>query len=189
MRALTLPSGQEIILLDTVGFISKIPHELIDAFRATLEEVTKADLIVHLRDISHPSSQQQNSDVYKVLQQIGIGDESEVPIVEVRNKIDCLDPKGKEFHANQAARRSDYIVITSATMGEGFNSLLDTLDTILNNHNQVIKINLPWSEGKTLAWIYKRGQVIFRQDKNDSIDLTIKMHPSDAARLESRLSN
>ena len=189
MRALKLPSGQETILLDTVGFISQIPHELIEAFQATLEEVTKADIIIHVHDVSHADAENQKSEVYLVLKQLGINYEFDVPTIEARNKLDCLSLKDREYHINQATRSKNKIVLTSAINGEGTNDLLHSLDIHLNSHNKIIKINLPWSDGKTLAWLYEHGQIVHRQDKNESIDLTIKLRASDAARLENRLSN
>ena len=189
MRGLELPSGQKIILSDTVGFISELPHELIESFQATLEEVTEADILLHVHDISHPNAETQKSDVLLVLNKMGLTDDADVPILEVRNKIDCLDTEEREFQLNQSSRSEKKIILISAKDGEGLKTLLSTLDTELNTRNKVMKIKLPWTDSKTLAWIYKRGQVIKRRDGNESVDLTIKLHPSDVARLENRLNS
>ena len=189
MRGLELPSGQKIILSDTVGFISELPHELIESFQATLEEVTEADILLHVHDISHPNAETQKSDVLLVLNKMGLTDDADVPILEVRNKIDCLDTEEREFQLNQSSRSEKKIILISAKNGEGLKTLLSTLDTELNTRNKVMKIKLPWTDSKTLAWIYKRGQVIKRRDGNESVDLTIKLHPSDVARLENRLNS
>ena len=189
MRGLELPSGQKIILSDTVGFISELPHQLIESFQATLEEVTEADILLHVHDISHPDAETQKSDVLLVLNKMGLTDDADVPILEVRNKIDCLDTEEREFQLNQSSRSEKKIILISAKDGEGLKTLLSTLDTELNTRNKIMKIKLPWTDSKTLAWIYKRGQVIKRRDGNESVDLTIKLHPSDVARLENRLNS
>ena len=187
MRGLELPSGQPSILSDTVGFISELPHELIEAFQATLEEVTEANILLHVRDISHPDSENQKSDVMCVLNQMGINDGLGVPIIEVRNKVDCLDPSAKEYQINQVERSNKSIILASAKTGEGVKVLLHLLDTLLNRRSKILKVSLPWKDGKTLAWLYKRGHVIKRHDGNENVELTVKLDSEDAARLERRL--
>ena len=118
MRGLELPSGQKIILSDTVGFISELPHELIESFQATLEEVTEADILLHVHDISHPNAETQKSDVLLVLNKMGLTDDADVPILEVRNKIDCLDTEEREFQLNQSSRSEKKIILISAKDGE-----------------------------------------------------------------------
>ena len=142
---------------------------------------------LHVRDISHPDSENQKSDVMCVLNQMGINDGLGVPIIEVRNKVDCLDPSAKEYQINQVERSNKSIILASAKTGEGVKVLLNLLDTLLNRRSKILEVRLPWKDGKTLAWLYKRGHVIKRHDGNENVELTVKLDPEDAARLERRL--
>ena len=184
MRGLKLPSGQETIISDTVGFISDLPHELIKAFQATLEEVREADAILHVHDIAHPDAEKQKSDVMQVLNQIGLTEETQVPIIEVCNKIDCLDSQAKTHHSNKVARSNKLIILASAKTGEGLEGLLEMLDMALSTRSKEVNVKLPWEDGKTLAWLYERGQVIKRRNGDKCVELTVKLNPIDASRLE-----
>ena len=189
MRGLKLPSGREIILSDTVGFISDLPHELVEAFQATLEEVTEADVLIHVRDIADPASEEQKSDVINVLAALGLSLDSDKPVIEVRNKSDLLDQADLKFHANNAHRSNNRVVLLSAASGEGVDHLSLSLGQILGADWRTMEIDIPWSDGKTLAWIYEHGEIIDRSNSEESVHLTVRLHPRDAARLEGGLLN
>lgn len=184
MRLIRLPSGRQAILSDTVGFISDLPHELIEAFRATLEEVTEADLIVHVRDISDPSSERQRSDVHQVLHSLGLFTEDKTtPMVEVLNKIDLADADEREALANRAARNADGQVLVSAKTHEGCEALLRMIDERLSKDFATIEIELPTTDGGRLAWLYAHGEVLARDDRGERIHLRVRLSPADAARF------
>ncbi|MDG2033128.1 MAG: GTPase HflX [Rhodospirillales bacterium] len=189
MRSLKLPSGQEVILSDTVGFISDLPHELVEAFQATLEEVTEADVLLHVRDIADPESEEQKSDVINVLANLGLSFDGDTPVIEVRNKSDLLDQASREFHANNAHRSNNRVVFLSAASGEGIDHLIFSLGQVLGADRKTMEVDIPWSDGKTLAWIYERGEIIDRNDGEESVNLTVRLHPRDAARLNDGLLN
>ena len=186
MRSLALPSGRSIILSDTVGFISDLPVELVVAFRATLEEVRAADIIVHVRDISHPESEEQREDVHVVLREIGLGREVEGGLVEALNKIDRLEP-ARLAGLRQAALRSNHPMIPlSALTGEGCPILLATLDDRLAERGGIIAVDVPLADGATLAWLYRHGEVLSRLDDDAHAHLEVRLEPADRARLEHR---
>ncbi len=185
MRRLELPSGQEVIMSDTVGFISDLPHELVEAFQATLEEVTEADILLHVRDIADNATEEQKNDVLKVLENLGLSEDGEVPVIEVRNKSDLLGDTDREFHGNSALRSNNRVVLLSAVRGEGLDRLLASLGQVLGSNWKTVELDLPWSEGKTLAWLYDRGEIVERTDGEESVNITVRLHPRDAARLES----
>ncbi|MEO0357640.1 MAG: GTPase HflX [Pseudomonadota bacterium] len=156
MRAVALPDGTDVILSDTVGFISDLPTELVASFRATLEEVTAADLIVHVRDISHPETDVQNEDVNTILEGLGIDDET--PRMELWNKADLLSPDNHETALNNAARRDD-VYVTSALTGEGLDQFLaDVADQVTAAKKQAT-VTLDFADGKARAWLYDQGIV------------------------------
>lgn len=179
MRSITLPSGQQVILSDTVGFISNLPTQLIAAFRATLEEVTEADVIVHVRDISHKDTQAQRDDVIDVLEALGISGEDERPVVEVLNKTDVLDIDARaDQHAiAHVSRERDLvcletpkIVCTSALTGDGVEGFLDLVDDLVTAGRHIIEVLLHTQDGAARAWLHKRGDVLSdRHNDNGSI--------------------
>src|SRR5260370_15446321 len=147
---LPVPSGRQAILWDTVGFISDLPTHLVAAFRATLEEVTEADLVVHVRDAHHPDSAAQREDVLAVLGERGLGALVEDGLVEVMNKIDLLEPATRASLLNQAQRNIDSAAL-SATTGEGCDGLLRLIEARLENGLRAVRLDVPLSDGKTLA--------------------------------------
>ena len=186
MRLIRLPSGRSAILSDTVGFISDLPHELIEAFRATLEEVTEADLIIHVRDISDPSSERQRADVHQVLRSLGLfEDEDEASIVEALNKIDLAGTEEREALANRAARSGGSQVLVSAKTHEGCDALLEIIERRLTENFATLEVDLPPSDGARLAWLYAHGEVLARTDRDDGIRVRVRLSPSDAARFAS----
>jgi GTP-binding protein HflX len=175
MRALRLPHGRPAVLSDTVGFISDLPHELVEAFRATLEEVAEADVIVHVRDIAGPDSDAQAADVAKVLEEIGAGEDSGRVIVEVWNKFDLVpddDRPALIARANRAqAARGRSVVSVSAVTGEGVPALLGALAQLIDPADPIITY-LPANDGEALAWLYRHGRV---EDRSDSADGTVRV--------------
>jgi GTP-binding protein HflX len=164
MREVRLPSGRRIILSDTVGFISDLPTQLVAAFRATLEEVVEADLILHVRDIAHAETEAQARDVAGVLGDLGIDtDAAHGHIVEVWNKVDLLSPVTRA-EAEAAARfRAPQPVLMSAVTGEGVARLLDTIDARLGAGDEVLTLTLPAHEGRLLAWLHENADVLAQE--------------------------
>ena len=181
MRRLKLPSGRRAILSDTVGFISELPTELVAAFRATLEEVAEADVILHVRDAAHPDSAAQRADVIAVLDGMvheGTLDEDwPMRSIEVLNKADLLGGV-----AEVETRGSG--VAVSAITGEGTQTLLDAIDRRIAAGMETAGYDIPPSDGARLAWLYAHGEVIGRQDRDESIHLTVRLLPADRARFE-----
>ncbi|MEQ9256204.1 MAG: GTPase HflX [Alphaproteobacteria bacterium] len=183
MRRLDLPSGRTIVLSDTVGFISRLPTELIAAFRATLEEVRSADLLLHVRDIAHSESAAQKADVLQVLEDLvgGAGDGADgsqmPPVIEVANKMDLL-PEG--------VSAGDGAIPVSAVSGRGLDRLLAVIDEALAGDRRVLDIRLANDDGATLAWLYRRGRILSRHDEGaQGMRLRVSLAQSDAARLQS----
>jgi GTPase len=187
MRRFELPSGRPAILSDTVGFISELPTHLVAAFRATLEEVTEADLIVHIRDAHHPDSEAQARDVRAVLADLGLADltrdgAAEERLIEAMNKIDLLDPPARAALANHGIRKSQTIAVSAAT-GEGCAALLALVDRRLGSDSRAVRLDVPLSDGKTLAWIYRHGEVLGRRDDEQAAHLSVRLSEPDIARL------
>ena len=188
MRRLKLPSGRKAILSDTVGFVSDLPHELVAAFRATLEEVLEADVIIHVRDIAHAESAAQKKDVEQVLDQLGIeiGEEgASKPLIEALNKIDMLDEDARDA-VSAAAARDPFEIALSALTGEGTEDLLDAIDRELSRQRKALDINVPLDDGETIAWLYRRGEVLSRKDGEHDARLTVLLDEADVARMEKR---
>ncbi|UYH52304.1 GTPase HflX [Candidatus Kirkpatrickella diaphorinae] len=181
MRSVTLPSGRRIILSDTVGFISDLPTELIAAFRATLEEVAEADVIVHVRNVAHPDSDAQREDVIQVLNNLvrdGVLDETwPERVVEVLNKSDILGGVRQVAHVGGA-------VPVSALTQEGLPDLLSAIDAQLTAHLPVIHVKLSIQDGAAMAWLYEYGDVIERTDEEAIIRLTVRLSDNDLKRFE-----
>lgn len=185
MRRLDLPSGRKAILSDTVGFISDLPTHLVAAFRATLEEVTEADIIVHVRDAHHPDSVAQRDDVLAVLGDLGLGEQVEEGLVEVLNKIDLLAPVERASLLNQAQRNVQTVALSAAT-GEGCDGLLRLFDGRLESGARAVRLDVPLSDGKTLAWIYQHGEVLGRRDDAEAAHLSVRLSEADLGRLRHR---
>lgn len=186
MREIRLPSGREAIMSDTVGFISDLPHELVSAFRATLEEVTDADVIVHVRDAAHDETDAQKRDVLAVLAELGIDGDTEGALIEVLNKVDLLDDEERSVLENRVRRSNQNLVAVSARTGAGCNELLGAIETRLSRDRQEISVSIPWEQGALLAWLYETGVIIDRQDTEDTVELTVQLDPADVLRFEQR---
>ena len=171
MREVRLRSGRRIILSDTVGFISDLPTMLVAAFRATLEEVIEADLILHVRDISHAETDSQARDVESVLTDLGIDTlAAAAPILEVWNKVDLLSPVTRAAAESAARWVERPPVLLSAVTGEGIDALLDTIDRRLGQGDLVIDLTVPAHSGRLLNWLYEEAEVLSReaQDNGDT---------------------
>ncbi len=182
MRRLDLPSGRTAILSDTVGFISDLPTHLIAAFRATLEEVTEADIVVHVCDTNHPDSEAQRQDVLSILADLGLGELAGEGLVEAMNKIDLVDPATRAGLTNQVLRNSHNVALSAVT-GEGCGALLAMIDHQLESDIRPVRLEVPLTDGKTLAWIYRRGEVLGRRDDEEAAHLSVRLSEADIARL------
>jgi len=182
MRQVELPSGRKVILSDTVGFISDLPHGLVAAFRATLEEVDAADIILHVRDISHGDTEAQRLDVEEVLREIGIDPESDPRLLQVLNKIDLV-PVDERDAILERVGRDDGVAAVSAMTGDGLDKLDLMLDRVMNAGRQEIDITIGIDEGAALAWLYDKGEVLERQDNDERVTIRVALDPSDFSRF------
>ena len=174
MRNVDMPNGKKAIFSDTVGFISDLPTHLIAAFRATLEEVIEADIILHIRDISHPETDAQKSDVIEILKSLGIDEENEKEIFEVWNKIDLIPQEEREILENMASRLEN-VAIVSAVTGAGCDDLLQKLDTQLAKDKKSFEIKFNHAQGADIALFYKYGEVLDRVDSEDDTVITVRL--------------
>jgi GTP-binding protein HflX len=159
MRVIQLPHGRKIILSDTVGFISDLPTSLIAAFRATLEEVLSADVILHVRDVAHADSDAQAQDVNRVLAELGIDELRRSHIIEVWNKLDLLPPEERAAREAQALRKPGCVLVSAIT-GEGVAPLLELIEGRLGAEDTVFEIMLQPEDGQGQAWLHDRGEVL-----------------------------
>ena len=173
LRKIRLPHGREVIMSDTVGFISDLPTHLVAAFRATPEEVLEADLILHVRDISHPDSDAQAADVKKTLLDLGVDGSHAAPIVEVWNKIDALDPAYREKLLAEAGPEGP--ISLSALTGEGIESLYSRIDAFMAQHDDIFTVKLPIAEGALLAQLYQMTEVLEREDGEEWITADVRV--------------
>ncbi len=191
MRSIKLPNGKGCVISDTVGFVSDLPTHLVAAFRATLEEVIEADLIVHVRDIAHPETEQQRGDVEQVLKDLGaLKEDGGTPLIEALNKIDALPADRRDTletrAASGAARALQYPV--SALTGEGVDQLLGAISEFLGRAGTAREISVPLSDGATIAWLYRHGEVRHRRDEGELALLTVALDTAAAAQFERRLA-
>ena len=171
MRGVTLPTGRKVILSDTVGFISDLPTQLVAAFRATLEEVLEADLICHVRDISHPDSEEQGEDVEAILSDLGVGEAR--PKFEIWNKVDRLPPEQRAALELMAGRREDVFTLSALT-GEGLETLLAAITAALDEERITRALQLGFSDGRKRAWLYDQGVVEEETQGEDGYTLTVR---------------
>ena len=192
MRAISLPGVEKAILSDTVGFISDLPTQLVAAFRATLEEVTAADIILHVRDMSNPAHSAQKKQVIAVLADLGVVDgevgESQIPILEVWNKLDLVDDKRRE-ELTEAASAQDDAVMISAASGEGVDDLLQKVGAMLTGQASEITLQIPASDGRTLAWLHAHGDVLSEKDLageegHPMRELVVRLNPKELGQFE-----
>ncbi len=177
MRAIALPSGRRVILSDTVGFISHLPTHLVAAFRATLEEVIEADLILHVRDIAHPETEAQKADVLAVLGNLGVTDDPARGLLEAWNKIDLLPPEEAAELVGRSAGSAAAVAISAIT-GAGIDALHQRIDAFFAARDRLRTLRLNAGEGAAIAWLYTHGEVVSREDGDDAVDLTVRMTPA-----------
>ncbi|MBC7582483.1 MAG: GTPase HflX [Tardiphaga sp.] len=177
LRALTLPHGGKAMLSDTVGFISNLPTQLVAAFRATLEEVLEADIILHVRDIAHEDADAQQSDVDKVLRQLGIDTDASERILEVWNKIDRFDADQRENIANIAARRPPEkpCFLVSAETGEGVDELLAAIETRLAATRITLDLSVDASDGAGVSWLHRNAEVLVKELNEGQFDMVVRV--------------
>ncbi|MGE0152973.1 MAG: GTPase HflX [Reyranellaceae bacterium] len=187
MRAVRLPSGRSVVLSDTVGFIADLPTDLVAAFRATLEEVIEADVIVHVRDVAHPDSEAQREDVEAVLSDIGLHERIVAgELIEALNKIDLIDDVARQRLLGSSPSAAGARVPISALTGEGVEDLLHAIDTALAGDEQAVELDVPQSDGALLAWLYRHGRVLHRQDGEGITHLRVMLDAAARARLDAR---
>ncbi len=185
MRLVRLPGGLEAILSDTVGFISDLPTDLVAAFRATLEEVVEADLILHVRDVANPDSETQRRDVMAILADLGLEAGAEEPMLEALNKIDSLTPEQQQALRERAARKPE-VLACSALTGEGVTELLQAVEGRLVRDHRRIEMTLGPEEGAAIAWLHEHGRVLERRDVEGRTHMSISLSPAALARFEQR---
>jgi len=183
MRDIRLPGFDKAILSDTVGFVSDLPTELIAAFRATLEEVRSADLLVHVRNMAHPDREAQREDVEDVLVSLGLAEEGAPPRLEAWNKVDLLS-EDERLRFYEEARRRDDVVPISAVTGEGLDELREKMAQYLRSNEQVHEIRVDAAEGEKIAWLHSRGEVLDQRVDRDKVELSVRLSPDNWARFQ-----
>ncbi len=190
LRKIRLASGKEVILSDTVGFISNLPHELVMAFRSTLEEVLEADIIIHVRDVSNPDCEIQRKDVLAVLHHLGLKNiENNDNYIEIFNKTDLLSCDEKKSLEQKVKRSKNEQLCVSALSGEGCSDLLELIDEKLSRQSKTFSLILPASDGKSLSIIYKYAKVLSITENEDQIMILAKADAVHADKLKSILPN
>ena len=186
MRNITLPNGRKIILSDTVGFISELPTKLIASFRATLEEVLAADIILHVRDVNHDETEAQAHDVKLVLEELGIDEQRRSLIIEVWNKSDLLPAQELANRKATVARRDDVVLVSSLT-GDGIDRLLDRVEGRLAKSSVLYEITLDPADGQGMAWLHQRGEVLDRKSFEDGRSkLTVRLDDDTAGQAQAK---
>jgi GTP-binding protein HflX len=183
MRDIRLPGFDKVILSDTVGFVSDLPTELIAAFRATLEEVASADLIIHVRNMAHNDHEAQRDDVEDVLKSLGLAEEGAPPRIEAWNKVDLLS-KDEAKRLTEEAKRRDDVVPISALTGTGMDALRTRMAEGLRHGEQVHEIRLAAGQGERIAWLHARGEVLEQIMDDDEVKLSVRLSPENWARFQ-----
>nr|WP_246167240.1 GTPase HflX [Sphingomonas piscis] len=184
MRDVRLPGFDKVILSDTVGFVSDLPTELIAAFRATLEEVASADLLIHVRNMAHFDHEAQLEDVNDVLKSLGLEEEGAPARIEAWNKLDLLGSEERDAMLNEAARRDDVVPISALT-GDGIDQLRERMAEMLRKGEQVREVRLGTSEGARIAWLHARGEVLDQEVEGNQIRLTVRLSDENWSRFQS----
>jgi GTP-binding protein HflX len=195
LRKLTLPDGRDVMLSDTVGFVSELPHDLVAAFRATLEEVVEADLILHVRDVANPDHAAQAADVIGVLNELGVPPDK--PLIEVWNKVDLL-PRQTEggpgfVLAAEPAGKVAAVVQVSALTGEGLDTLLRAIETVLGQEARTYRVHVPFAEGADVGWLYGHAQIVSTEAPDETgttyeVRVDPRFHAAFAERFAGRIA-
>jgi GTP-binding protein HflX len=191
LRAVNLPHGARVIVSDTVGFISDLPTMLVAAFRATLEEVIEADVILHVRDVSHEDAEAQQHDVEDVLRQLGIDAEQGSRVIEVWNKIDRLGTEDLERLANLAARQgaARRPVLVSAITGSGIDELFDVIEARIAENRVVLDLVLDGQDGAAISWLHRNTEVLLRTDRDDGqVVMSVRADPERIEAVRAKFS-
>lgn len=185
MREVKLPGFDKAILSDTVGFVSDLPTQLVAAFRATLEEVSSADILVHVRDMAHPDRDAQKEDVEAVLAQLGAGPEEEgaPPLMEAWNKVDLLSDEDRNALISESERREDVIPLSAIT-GWGVDRLREAVAEKLRDGAQLHRVQIPAGDGSRIAWLYARGEVVGQRTDADEVHIDVRLSPENWARFQ-----
>jgi GTP-binding protein HflX len=183
LRQISLPGIDKAILSDTVGFVSELPTQLVAAFKATLEEVVSADLLIHVRDVAHPDSEAQKDDVEKVLAEIGVAETT--PRFEAWNKIDLLDAERREELLGEAAKRDDVMPVSAVT-GEGVGALIDAVAARLTEGHRRYTLHLDPADGAAAAWLHQHGEVLEQEMDGEQVVYEVRMAPRDYERFLTR---
>ena len=187
MRVVRLPSGRRVILSDTVGFITDLPTSLVAAFRATLEEVLEADILVHVRAIDHPESDAQASDVVHVLDELGVDEtQRDARLIEAWNKLDSLADEQRGIVLQRAGERPN-VVAVSAKTGEGLEALLAVVEQRLSAADTVVHLDLDHAQGALVSWLHQQGRVLERTDDESGVHLDVALPPAAMGQLEEKL--
>lgn len=185
MRQLTLPSGREVILSDTVGFITDLPTHLVESFRATLEQVQHADVILHVRDSTQPDFDMHKADVLGILSDLGVDVETDERLFEVINKMDIC-PEDRQDEINRILHFEERALGVSAITGEGTDALLTAVDAYLSRHASDVVYNLPIHDGKALSWLYDHAEIRSRDAEGNDVLVSVFIDPANKDRFESR---
>jgi len=189
MRSIKLPDGRPVIMSDTVGFIADLPTHLVAAFQATLEEVTEADIVLHVQDAAQPDRQAQAQDVLQILDSLGIDIENADRLVNVFNKVDLLSDEQKAQLTLDAEADGLAHVTLSALQAEGLDSLAEVIAEKLAIGRETLEVSLPLSDGQGIAWLYQRGDVLSREDDEEGLcRLVVRLDPADAGRWRKKMS-
>ena len=187
MRKKELKSGQDVIFSDTVGFIADLPTHLVAAFRATLEQVIYADVIIHVRDISRADHEAQNIEVIKTLEELGVSYEQDPRIIEAWNKIDALSLED-QLDITRKAKFKDNTVAISALSGQGIDGFLDMIDLFLSQSHRLISFDIPASDGKALAWLYEHAKVLSVNEREALMRVDIEISPENLGRFNEKFA-
>lgn len=182
LRKLKLPNAQMVILSDTVGFISDLPTHLVEAFRATLEQVQYADVILHVRDISSEDTEAQREDVISVLSDLGIDYSADPRVIEVLNKIDAADDTRPHIYRDYSGPQ----IGISALKKKNLPALLTAIGGIVSVKRETVKISLNAGQGKALSWLYANAEIVQKRSREDKLTLTVAIEPVELKKFESR---
>jgi GTPase len=182
LREIGLPGIEKAILSDTVGFVSDLPTQLVAAFRATLEEVISADIIIHVRDIAHPASKAQRDDVVQILAELGVGEKGP-PIIELWNKVDLLDIEKRTELSNIALKQDDIFLISAET-GDGLDAFKQALAARIGADHQIREFTLHGGEGDVLSWLYSKGKVESTEGQSGNIHIKASLSPRNWGQFE-----
>lgn len=189
MRSIKLPDGRPVIMSDTVGFIADLPTHLVAAFQATLEEVTEADIVLHVQDAAQPDRQAQAQDVLQILDSLGIDTENADRLVNVYNKVDLLSDEQKEQLALDATADGLSYVTLSALQARGLDDLAEVIAEKLAIGRETLEVSLPLSDGQGIAWLYQRGDVLSREDDDEGMcHMLVRLDPADAGRWRKKMA-